>query len=404
MSFEFFLAKRFLIGQRFGVFRLITTGIAMGGTALGVAALLITLAVMDGFRTDIQEKILGTQPHAVVINSFGARFKEDPALQGQVMAVPHVQAAAPFLYSQALVQSGSSVTGIMLRGVKPDDEIHVTRLSQILSEGHWQSLNTHTLLIGEELARTIGARMGEQVTLIAPREGTPSWDQVPRMRRFQVAGIFHSGMYEYDANMIYLTIEGAQDLLGLDRQITGYGIRLDSADFTKMAARSIQQKLGSPYWVRSWEDLNRNLFSAMKLERTVMFIILTLIILVSSFTIVSNLLLLTIEKAREIGILQALGASPRQIGKIFLLNGLMLGGTGVGLGLALGIGISAFLKRYPIIHLPADVYYVDALPIRLSTHTIESVAFCALGLVLVSIFYPAWKASRMDPVAAIRHG
>ena len=179
---------------------------------------------------------------------------------------------------------------------------------------------------------------------------------------------------------------------------------LDNLDAATAVQEQLRQLLGGKYWVRSWQDLNRSLFSAMRLERTVMFLILTLIILVSAFTIISNLLLLTIEKAREIGILQALGASPRQVGRIFLINGLLLGGSGVGLGLFLGVGISLILKRYPLIRLPADVYYVDRLPINLSAGTIESVALCAFVLVLLSILYPAQKARQLDPVQAIRYG
>lgn len=404
MRFEFFLAKRFLVGQRFGVFRLITTVIAIGGIALGVATLLITLAVMDGFRTDIQEKILGTQPHVFVVSPLGGILTRDPGLQTKLKAVKHVEGAAPYLYGQALLQSGASVTGILIRGIDPTQEGSVTRFSDILTAGTWNDLDDKGVALGQELARTVSAELGDTITLVAPEETTGAWGQAPRMRRFKVIGIFRSGMYEYDANLAYLTLGGAQNLFGYKDQITGYGMRLDSLDATGEALKDLRQTLGTSLLARSWQDLNRNLFAAMKLERTVMFLIMTLLIMVASFTIISNLLLLTIEKAREIGILQALGASPHQISKIFLLNGLMLGGGGVGLGLVLGTGICAFLKRYPIIHLPADVYYVDKLPIKLSLATVESVALCAFGLVLVSIFYPARKASQMDPVQAIRYG
>ncbi|OGR91610.1 MAG: hypothetical protein A2992_01995, partial [Elusimicrobia bacterium RIFCSPLOWO2_01_FULL_59_12] len=322
----------------------------------------------------------------------------------QLKSVPHVEGAAPYLYGQALLQSGPSVTGIILRGIAPEQEAGVTRIANILTEGAWRDLDNRGVALGQELARTVSARVGDTVTLVAPEGKSASLGQVPRMRRYQVIGIFRSGMYEYDANLAYLTLGGAQDLLGLEDRITGYGMRLDSLDATLEVQRDLRRMFGSQFLGRSWQDLNRNLFAAMKLERTVMFIIMTLIILVASFTIISNLLLLTIEKAREIGILQALGASPRQIAKIFLLNGFMLGGSGVGLGLLLGTGISAFLKRFPIIHLPADVYYVDKLPIKLSIGTIESVAVCAFALVLISILYPARKASQMDPVQAIRYG
>jgi lipoprotein-releasing system permease protein len=404
VRFELFLARRFLAGQRFGVFRLVTTCIAIGGTALGVAALLVTLAVMDGFRIDIQEKILGTQPHIVVINPTGAPIAYDDQMANQLKTIEGAQAVAPFISAQALLQTGTRVTGIMLRGITPAAEKGVTELTGILASGEWEKLDAHGIILGQELALSAGARLGDTVTLIAPQQQTITWTQAPRLRPYQVVGIFHSGMYEYDANMAYVNLAAAQDLLGTPKQISGFGMRLSDVDKTGSVAREIQTRMGPAFWARSWQDLNRPLFSAMKLERTVMFIILTLIILVSSFTIISNLLLLTIEKAREIGILQALGATPYQIGKIFLWNGFMLGGSGVGLGLALGTGISAFLKRFQFIKLPADVYYVDRLPIRLNAHTIESVALCAFVLVLVSILYPAWKAQQMDPVQAIRHG
>jgi lipoprotein-releasing system permease protein len=296
------------------------------------------------------------------------------------------------------------VTGIMLRGIIPDQETHVTRLAGILTHGDWQKLDDHAIILGEELATSLGAHEGNTLTLIAPQGEADVLTQAPRMRKYKVVGLFHSGMYEYDANLAYVSLPAAQELIGIGKHISGYGVRLKDIDKTMNVQRAIIDRLGSGFWVRSWQDLNRPLFSAMKLERTVMFIILTLIILVSSFTIISNLLLLTIEKGREIGILQALGASPRQIAKIFLLNGFMLGGSGVGLGLVLGVLISWLLKRFPLIRLPADVYYIDRLPVRLSVQTVESVAVCAFFLVLASVLYPAYKAHQMDPVQAIRNG
>jgi lipoprotein-releasing system permease protein len=405
MRFEYFLAKRFLVGQRYGVFRLVTTFIAIGGTALGVAALLVTLAVMDGFRTDIQEKILGTQPHIVITSPFDATLPYEPALAEALQSVPGVTAQAPFVSAQALLQSDKKVTGILLRGVMPKQEMQVTRLHEILTHGNWGALEDHGIVLGQELAMAIGAHEGDTLTLLAPQgEGDEALAKAPRIRRYKVAGIFHSGMYEYDSNLAYIALPSAQELLGLGQRITGYGVRLADVDKTQAAASTISNRLGSGFWVRSWQDLNRPLFSAMKLERTVMFIILTLIILVSSFTIISNLLLLTIEKGREIGILQAIGASPSQIARIFLFNGLMVGGGGVSLGLFLGVVITGLLKEFPIIRLPADVYYIDRLPVRLSAQTVESVAACAFLLVLISILYPAYKAHQMDPVQAIRYG
>lgn len=401
-SFEFFLARRFLAGQRYGLFRLVTTVIAITGTALGVAALLVTLAVMDGFRIDIQEKILGTQPHLVVLNPYGAFLRPDPKVQGEIDALEGIEASAPYISGQALVQSASKVTGILLRGIEPSDERRVTRLDAILSQGTWD-LGPRDVVLGHELAMAVRAAVGDTVGLVTPNEENPA-SMTPRMRKFKVRGIFKSGMYEYDANLAYVSLAAAQDLYSAPGQITGYGLRIRSLDRTAALATSLQARVGGNVWVRSWQDFNRPLFSAMKLERSVMFIIMTLIILVSSFTIISNLLLLTMEKAREIGILQAIGASPRQIGSIFLINGLMLGGSGVGLGLALGLGLCWVLRTFPVIQLPADVYYIDRLPVRLSAWTVESVALCAFALVLISVLYPAFKAAQLDPNQAIRGG
>lgn len=405
MRFELFLAKRFLMGQRYGVFRLVTTSIAIGGTAIGVAALLVTLAVMDGFRTDIQEKILGTQPHIVVTSPFGSPLPDEPAIATALSSIPSIANHAPYISAQALIQSDRRVTGMMLRGIEPSAEIRLTKIGAALDEITWTRLDgSKSIILGQQLAESLGVQEGDMVTLLAPQEEGDVLAKAPRIRRYKVIGLFHSGMYEYDANLAYLSIANAQELLGLGEKISGYGIRLQDIDSTVDTTKLLHERLGTTFWVRTWQDLNRPLFSAMKLERTVMFIILTLIILVSSFTIISNLLLLTIEKGREIGILQALGASPRQIAKIFLYNGFMIGGSGVGLGLTLGIAISKILERFPIVKLPPDVYYIDRLPIRLSLPMIESVALCAFLLVLVSVLYPAYKAHQMDPVQAIRYG
>lgn len=405
MRFEFFLAQRFLSGQRFGVFRLVTTVIAIGGTAIGVAALLVTLAIMDGFKTDIQEKILGTQPHIVVTDPYGSMIAYEPAVMNSLQSVEHIKAVSPYINAQTLVQTDRKVTGLILRGVRPELENNVTLLSKVMTQGTWQDLNDHSIVLGQELAASIRTRVGSMVTLIAPQDAADALGSAPRMRRYKVAGIFRSGIYDFDANLAFVTLGAAQELLGIGNHITGYGVRLDDVDHTTASTFEIAPRLGSAFLIRSWQDLNKPLFSAMKLERTVMFLVVTLIIIVSSFTIISNLLLLTIEKAREIGILQALGASPRQVGKIFLFHGLILGGSGVGLGLLLGIALSEILKRYPIIKLPSDVYYdLDRLPIHLSVHMIESVAVCAFLLVLVAVLYPAYKAHQMDPLQAIRYG
>ena len=228
MSFEFFLAKRFLFGQRFGIFRFIVSAIAIGGTALGVAALLITLAVMDGFRTDIQEKILGTQPQMIITNPVGRSLPQNDGPLQLLASQNNVQAAAPFIYGQALLQSGSSVTGIMLRGIVPETEAGVTHLSDILTQGKWSDLDDHAVILGQELATSVSAHVGDTITLVAPQSHGSALGQTPRMRQYKVVGLFRSGMYEYDANLAYLRLDGAQDLLDL-HQPRGHSVHTQRA-------------------------------------------------------------------------------------------------------------------------------------------------------------------------------
>src|ERR1019366_7656532 len=247
MRFELFLAKRFLMGQRYGVFRLVTTAIAIGGTALGVAALLVTLAVMDGVRLDIQEKILGTQPHIVITSPFNATLPYEPALAEALKSIPGVQAQAPYISAQALLQSNSRVTGIMLRGIIPEQETQVTRLSAIMAGGNWELLNDRGIILGQELATSLGAHSGDTLTLIAPQGETDALTQTPRMRKYKVVGLFHSGMYEYDANLAYVSLPVAQELIGIGKHISGYGVRLKDIDKTIGVQRAIIDRLGSGF-------------------------------------------------------------------------------------------------------------------------------------------------------------
>ncbi len=384
--------------------------IAIGGVTLGVAALIITLSVMNGFRTDIQDKTLGIQPHIVLLGTEKQSDIELAALADKVGAAKDVRASAPFILGQILLKSSHRAQGVVCRGIVPAQEFKVTNAERTLISGSWTEIETpmpdkKALVIGNELARNLGVTAGDEILLVSPTESASVglMGSVPKMEKFYVSGVFQSGMYEFDANMVFLSLANARELFGI-AGATGIGIQTAHLDRAEATARTIGDLAGSEFWARSWQEMNRNLFEALKLEKIVMTLILTMIVLVASFTIISNLILLSIEKSRDIGILRALGASRASIKKIFLYAGMVLGVAGTLLGSALGIGISMVLDRTRWIQLPQDVYYLDTLPIQIMPLDVGIVILSAFAITILSAVVPAAKASNINPVEAIRYG
>jgi len=384
------------------VFTFLTTLIAVGGITLGVAALIITLAVMSGFHRDIRERILGLQPHLTVLKESGTSFHEHEQVAADILREKEIRAASPFVYGQIILRHGEATAGVVLKGIDWKKEQQLVGLAKSIKDTRLLAggLQDNQVIIGKELARNLGAALGKEVILVSPGQ----FGVVPRMEKFRVAGIFSSGMYEYDANLAYVSLPSGQKLFGLENAVSGVGVALTDWEKADTIAAALQAKLDYPYWVRSWETMNKNLFAALKLEKIMMFIILTLIIVVAAFNIISNLLLLTVEKAKEIGILSALGFRRLEIGRIFLFEGLIIGMTGIFAGTGLGVGLSLLLKKYQFIHLPADVYYLDTLPVRLVPGDIISVVAATLLISLVAGIYPAYQATKLDPLEAIRYG
>lgn len=402
MSLELFIALRYLKARRKGVFTFLTTLIAVGGITLGVASLIITLGVMSGFHKDIRGRILSLQPHLFVMKDSGTPFFEYDLISQKLRADKEVTELAPFVYGQILIRRGQTTSGAVIKGIDLVSEKKLVGLGKLLNKDIGQMRDNH-IILGYNLAQNLGAGVGQDIILVSP--GTMgSVTTVPKMEKFWVASVFKSGMYEYDSNMAYISLAAAQELFSLDKAVSGLGVTLKDPDMAGSAEQRFRKELSFPYSVRSWQSMNGNLFAALKLEKIMMFIILTLIILVASFNIISNLLLLTVEKSKEIGILSAMGMKRSQIGRIFFFEGIIVGGAGILAGTAIGTGICYALHKFKFIHLPADVYYLDTLPVSIIPGDIISVVAAALLIAVVAAVYPAYQASKLDPLDAIRYG
>ena len=410
MSYELSISLRYLRTKRHGLFAVLTTLIAIGSVTLGVAALIVTLSVMNGFRADIQEKTLGISPHIMLFGTENESAVALKILKSRVEGVAGVESSAPFIYGQTLAKSGKAAQGIVLRGILPQEEFKVTGVEKTLIAGAWSDLEGKNaqekiVILGRELARNMGVSLGSDLLIFSPSESAPmgAMGAIPKVESYKVGGIFQSGFYEYDSNLAMVSLENARRLMSV-KGATAIGVKTRDLSRAERISSKVSDSAGTKYWARSWQSMNRNLFQALKLEKIVMTLILTMIVLVASFTIISNLILMSIEKTRDIGILRALGASRGSIRKIFFMAGAILGTAGIAAGTVLGILISEILKRTQLIRLPQDVYYVDKLPILTQWTDVAWVVVGAFIITSISSLYPARQAAKVDPVEAIRYG
>ncbi|OGS18629.1 MAG: hypothetical protein A3J83_04330, partial [Elusimicrobia bacterium RIFOXYA2_FULL_40_6] len=325
-------------------------------------------------------------------------------VSSKIEKIKDVCATSPFVYGQIVLRKEGSTSGAIIKGIVYDKEKEVSDIRKYLSLGDWKNLDDQGIVLGKVLARNLKANLGDRIILISPQELNISFGSIPKMKPLTVIGIFDSGMYEYDANLAYVSIASAQDVFAMQNGITAIGIKINDINKTVSIQEEIQIALGDKFWFQTWQTMNKNLFSALKLEKIMMFIILTLIILVASFNIISNLLLFAIEKIRDIGVLSALGATKINIYRIFMFEGLFMGGLGITFGTIIGCAISFFANKYKLIRLPPDVYYLDSVPLQLFFSDIVIVVISAALIVFFSTIYPAKKASNTDPLEAIRYG
>ena len=339
---------------------------------------------------------------------------QEIAYDDKLSLAHQIVGVTPFIYSQAMLSSHDNVTGVVLRGVDPTTVTQVTDLSKTMLQGGISQLaGTYKdpesnariggIIIGKELARSLGVVYGDTVNIISPLGVMTPLGMIPRMKKFKVVGIFSTGMYEYDSGLAYLSLSNAQQFLNMGSDVTGLEIKIKDIFKARQVAHLIQNELGFPYYARSWEATNRNLFTALKLEKTVMFIILILIIMVGALGIVSSLIMVVVEKTKDIAILKALGATDRSIMKIFVYQGLFIGVIGTGLGLLFGYILCLLLKQYHFISLPKDVYYIDTLPVTMRPEIFIIVAIAAIIVSFLATIYPSYKASKLPPAETLRY-
>ena len=409
MSFELFIGGRYLRAKQRQAFIFLINVLAVAGVTLGVMALIVVIAVMTGATADMKSRILGVEAH-IVLMRHGKGFSDYERVMAQALATPGVAAAAPFVYSQIMLRSASGVSGAVVRGIDPRRAVQQIKTfdnTQFqLALPHDPQAPSHQrpgIVLGKELARNLGVGEGDPLYLISPQGMLSPMGHMPAMRRFQVSGIFETGMYDYDGSVAYVHLAEAQRLMRMGDEVSGVDIRVDDIYQAGTVRERLISELGYPYWARDWMQLNRNLFSALKLEKTALFIILTLIVLVAAFNIASSLIMMVMEKTRDIAILKAMGATDRSIRRIFVIKGMTIGALGTFLGVGLGLILCALLKRYKFIELP-DVYYFSTLPVRLELMDVLVIAAAAMGICFLATLYPARQASRLNPVEAIRYG
>jgi lipoprotein-releasing system permease protein len=423
MSYEWFISLRYLKAKRKQNFISLITFISIGGVAIGVSALIVVLAVMTGAQNDIRDKIVGSSPHIIITGAERLTIREANDIIADVKNLRGIKSATPFIYSQVILSSKERVSGVQIRGVMMGSGIDNNEFSKYMVAGtldglmHDQMIKSvetdefgivktvlrAPIIIGRELAIQLGVNLGDNLTVISPVGKMTPLGSVPISKEFYIGGLFHAGMWEYDTGFALISISMAQNLFNIHGTVSGVEVKVDDVYETSGIAQTLRQKLNIEYIIRDWQQQNRNLFFALALEKTVIGLILILIIFVAAFNIISTLIMVTLEKTKDIVILKSMGASQRSIMKIFFYEGFTIGLIGTLLGVVGGMVLCELLDRYQFIKLPSDVYNLETLPVSMNLADIATVSLVAMVITVLAALYPAWNAGRVDPSESLRY-
>lgn len=410
MRFEWFVCLRYLKAKRKQGFISLISVISVAGVMVGVMALIVVLAVMTGFTDEFRDKILGINSH-IVVQKIGGTIENYRDIQSETQALPGVVAATPYIYAQTMITGGTGGTGAVVRGIDPNSASTVLTIQDDLLKGNIADLDPSPgdttrrrpgIILGKELAEQLNVTVNDRIRLLSTSGPLTPMGVVPKILTCQVVGIFETGMYEYDSALAYVSLTTAQNFLEIEDSVHGLEVRITDIYQAEIIADEIRKKLGFGYVAKDWMRMNKNLFSALQLEKTALSVIVALVVLVAAFNIVSTLIMVVMEKSKDIAILKSMGATSGNIMRIFMYEGLVIGSAGTALGVIGGLALCELLSRYPIIELP-EVYPITTLAVKVLPLDVTLIAVSAVIITFMATLYPSWQASKVDPAVALRY-
>ena len=392
--FSRFVGCRYLFSKKRHSILSLTTWISVLGVATGVTTLIVVISIMSGFGNDLKDKILNFKSHILIESKDFSPFHYSKDFKTDIQqADTRIQEISPYILTEMMIRNRGSTTGVLLKGIEHKQDVISSKAKDPLPP----------ILLGQELASSLGAFRGDVIEIVSPLETTGPLGTIPKMKKYKVAGLIQTGIYEYDTKLAYVSLQEAQQFLEYGSKIDGLEVKVSNVYQTPSVIQNIKKasKISS-FQVRDWQELNRSLLSALKLEKMAMFVVLSFIVLVAALNIITTITRSVLEKRREISILKAMGARRSHILNIFLFQGLLMGVTGIILGMGVGVGVCYVLDRFQLIRLP-DIYYTTSIPIDMHLGHFGVIGIIAFVITVISSFYPAWKASKLDPLEGIRY-
>ncbi len=405
MTFELFVARRYLTARRKQAFISVITSISVLGVMIGVAALVIAIALITGFQEDVQAKILGATSHIMISDISGEGLADFPAVEAKVRSDKSVEAVTPVVYNTVLLTGTAKTTGAYLKGLDFNKEKPSALWLRQLEAGRIPEPGgaREGILLGREIAFDIGAQVGDVIDVVTASSTLSPMGLFPKRKRFTVTGIFNTGLYEFDRTTALVWLPTAQKLFGLEGRVSFLQVKLRNIFDAPAVAQRIRIALPPTVYVTTWMELNRNLFSALKLEKNIMFLTITLIVIVAALNIIATLILMVMEKTRDIGVLMAMGATPGSVRRVFFYQGAMIGVFGTSLGVVLGLAWCWLANTFELIKIPVDIYQISYVPFRLRPLDLLLIVGVTLAISFVSTLFPARRASKIDPVVALKY-